>query len=100
MQEPYSLQLFGGGRRIGKNYSPSGMAAVVVEIARRHTLRFKQQSILTTCAVFAKHCRVISASAFLEKLIFTNSMHMESSSAKRIVNYQYDDWLVGQQGCS
>ncbi len=64
------------------------MAAVVIEIAHRHTLRFKQQSILTTCAEFAKHCRVISASAFLEKLALTNNLHMESSSAKCIDNYQ------------
>ncbi len=64
MQKQYSLELFGGGQGSRRKNSSSGMAAVVVEIAHRHTLRFKQQSTLTTSAAFAKHCRLISASAF------------------------------------
>ncbi len=32
-----------------------GIAAVVIAIAHKHTSRFKEQSILTTRAVFANH---------------------------------------------
>ncbi len=48
--EHYSSQLFQGGTS-----STTGMAAVVIAIAHKHMFRFKEQSMLTSTAVFAYH---------------------------------------------